>query len=252
MKNRNKENREPASIGEVNWERTDLINCLPQFAELYSQRPIPDNNGGMMSSHLMPMYFILKKLQPPIIVESGVYKGQGTWFFNKIVPAARILSVDINPQVRQLSIPGVDYFDKDVFEYDWNQIISSIQPGIAERDCLLFFDDHQNALSRLKHFIKLGFKRFIFEDNYPYDVCPDCYSIKKAFFNAADAEWLHDNLKIYYEFPPLFIDALTRWGDQWEKYPTHAPLLDKIDEKYQQIFFDERHTYTWICYIELK
>lgn len=243
----------PEIIGNVDWKRQDMVNCLKEFSELYETRPIFDNNGGMMSSHLFPMFFLLKKLNPKVIIESGVYKGQGTWFFNKILPNAKIFSVDINPQVRQLTIDNVEYFDKDAFEYDWKNIIYNYDKNIdIEKDCLLFFDDHQNAMSRLAHFQPLGFKNFVFEDNYPFDICPDCYSLKKAFYESNDNKWLKNNLETYYEFPPIFSYEKTRWGEDAELYPTHLPLLVIVEEPYQQIFFDERLTYTWICYAKLK
>lgn len=244
---------ELTSIGKVDWNNSDLVNYLPQFYELYEQRPIEDNNGGMMSSHLFPMYFLLKKLNPKVIIESGVYKGQGTWFFNKILPQAKIFSIDINPHVRQLDINGVEYFDKDVFEYDWKKIIHEYDSSIdLANDCLLFFDDHQNAIMRLKHFLNIGFKNFVFEDNYPLDVCPDCYSLKKAFYDNEDSKWLKSNLDIYYEFPPIFSFEKTRWGELAEKYPTQPPLLNLIENEYQKIFYDERLTYTYICYSKFK
>ena len=55
----------------------------------------------------------------------------------------------------------------------------------------------------------------------------------------------------YIEFPPLFKDDKTRWGDEWinENYETPEQLLS--DTKKYKDFFDEQKDYTWICYLEL-
>jgi hypothetical protein len=171
----------------------------------------------------------------------------------------------------------VKYFDKDFFKIDW-----SIIPD--KNDTLLFFDDHQNALERIKKGKEIGFKRYIFEDNYPSKQ-GDCYSLKKAFQhagfnpndkkkgikttikqlinpvkwkkippNSQDSEYLKEVLDIYYEFPPVFKKYNTRWGDTWEEnhYPTPPPLYDNVEHDYLKIFDEEAIHYTWICYARLK
>ena len=60
----------------------------------------------------------------------------------------------------------------------------------------------------------------------------------------------------YFEFPPVFKNKLTRWGDLWtdENYPTKEALLDLNTaniEKYKDIC-NESNSYNWMCYIKLK
>ena len=67
------------------------------------------------------------------------------------------------------------------------------------------------------------------------------------------------NLKIidtYFEFPPVFRNKLTRWGDEWinENYPTKEALIDLNTaniEKYKDIY-NESNSYNWMCYIKFK
>ncbi len=124
----------------------------------------------------------------------------------------------------------------------------------------------------------------IFEDNYPAQY-GDCYSLKKAFQhagfkpginpgsllyavkqmalligkkrtkpNAMDARYLKDVLEVYYEFPPVFKNDVTRWGDAWDEtnYPTPDPLFTKLEHEYLRIFQEEATQYTWICLATLK
>ena len=63
------------------FSREEMIELIDEFHQLYQTRPIKDNNGGMKSGHMFPSWFVIKKLQPEYIIESGVWKGLGTWFF---------------------------------------------------------------------------------------------------------------------------------------------------------------------------
>ncbi|ELR71260.1 hypothetical protein C900_02875 [Fulvivirga imtechensis AK7] len=95
----------------------------------------------------------------------------GTWLFRKAAPQAKLICLDPNPHFRYHTDQDAEYSEKDFFEYDWSDI--------PKDNTVLFFDDHQNALERLKFASGKGFKHLIFEDNYPSTV-GDCYSIKKA------------------------------------------------------------------------
>ena len=279
-------------IGDIPWTRDDIEDRLGDFLELYKDKPIQDNAGGMKAPHMFAVWFMLKKLNPDIIVESGVWKGQSTWLLRQACPDARIIAIDLNLEVRDYIDNTVIYSDKDFSEHDWSDI--------TERS-LVFFDDHQNAYKRLQQCKWFGFKNIIFEDNYPPSN-GDCYSIKKAFSHAGfepensiqkknegsffkrkfrkvfekmgitpitltpqyenvkvspnshDAKMIEKNIEIYYEFPPVIKTEKTRWGDDWDEvnYPTSEPLLKGLKSPSMQIFIDEAIYYTWICYVKLK
>ncbi len=271
------------AIGEPPWSREDLRNKLREFAELYKRRPIANNEGGMRSPHMYLVWFALQELKPKAVIESGVLLGLGTWFFEKACPDAQLYCIDLNLNSIQYRSSKAEYFDRDFSTIDWNHL--------PKDETVVFFDDHQNAYERVKIAQGFGFKHLIFEDNYPA-LQGDCYSLKKAFMhagfqlrplppitlwaklsarlktmlgmptatserippNAADAEYLKNNLEIYHEFPPIFQDEFTRWGDPWDRdnYPTPEPLLQSVEEDYQQIFKDEAASYTWMCYAKLK
>ena len=271
------------AIGRPPWSREDLRTKLEEFAELYEHRPIASNEGGMRSPHMYLLWFALQKLKPKVVVESGVWFGQGTWFLEKACPNAKLYCIDLNLNNIRYRSSKAEYFDRDFSTIDWKHL--------PKDETVLFFDDHQNAYERIKSAKWMGFKHLIFEDNYPASQ-GDCYSLKKAFMhagfhfrpphqktikarlcywlgdmlgvttagyreilpNAVDAEYLKNNLEIYYEFPPIFKSELTRWGDSWdqENYPTPEPLLLSLEKDYQQIFKDEAVYYTWMCYAKIK
>jgi hypothetical protein len=243
------------SIGTPNWTREEMIASLDEFVTLYQERPIQDNTGGMKAPHLFAVWFMVRKLAPELIVESGVWKGQGTWLLEQACPSARVVSIDPDLSKRIYISKRVVYTHLDFSLQDWTDL--------PEKSVVLF-DDHQNAYRRLQQCHWFGFKHVIFEDNYPVSQ-GDCYSLKKAFSqsgfesprtqwkltfrerifrrmiyslnaklqlglliqsqhimqesippNLQDRKMLESKLALYYEFPPVVIHSYTRWGDQWE------------------------------------
>ena len=273
-----------ATIGQPPWTHQEVLDGLDAFAEVYANRPIGDNRGGMRAPHLFALWFMARKLSPDLIVESGVWRGQSTWLLETACPQAKLICIDLDLSNREYVSKNAIYDDRDFSEQDWSMI--------TDRS-LAFFDDHQNAYKRLQQCRWFGFKHAIFEDNYPA-THGDCYSLKKAFAHAGfastrigqstflrrlvrqiglallflspqyevsriypnevDARVLRKNLEVYAEFPPVFKPEKTRWGDDWDEqeYPTPLPLLGRPEKPSHQLFLDEAMWYTWICYAKLK
>jgi hypothetical protein len=265
-------------LGQVSWNIQEIKDAIPEFLDLYARKPIGDNQGGMKSPHMFATWFMLKKLNPSTVIESGIWKGQGTWLIENTLPNARIYSIDVNLGLREYISPKVTYFEKDFSAIDWSMIQD-------KENTLMFFDDHQNAFERIKQAKDFGFKHFIFEDNYPAKQ-GDCYSLKKAFMhagfkpqlsltkqvkallksiikpqasnvvqpNSSDAAYLENVLQVYYEFPPIFKSENTRWNEKWneEDYPSPEPVYTEVSADYLRMFQQEAIYYTWICYAKLK
>ncbi|MEM6630825.1 MAG: hypothetical protein AAF694_14185 [Bacteroidota bacterium] len=263
-------------IEQPSWSYEDMRGYLSEFLEIYSQSPIKDNQGGMQAPHMFATYYMLKKLAPKNVIESGIWKGQGTWLIEQTLPSTKIHSIDINLELREYLSPKVTYHSQDFSTLDWDTLLEE------KESTVLFFDDHQNAFERVKTCKKLGFKHLIFEDNYPITQ-GDCYSLKKAFAgvgfspqnekkggtlsklfsksskgkvlpNLEDAKFLTENLTQYLEFPPVVKLSTTRWGDAWTEslYPTPSPLYSLEDlPPHLKVFQEEGKAYTWICYARL-
>lgn len=131
-----------------------------------------------------------------------------------------------------------------------------------------------------------GFRKAIFEDNYPRSQ-GDCYSVKKMLGghgfksqsslnksiksavktllgrgaevegnrkvppNMTHREDFAARAEIYYEGPPLYRTAQTRWGDAWsdEAYPTKEPLF--VDGSGDELFADAKD-YNWMCFVQSR
>jgi len=256
------------SIGAVAWSREELTAKLAEFSALYEQRPIADNTGGMQSPQLFPAWFALQALRPDVIVESGVFLGQGTWFFERACPDAELYCLEPRLERIRYRSQRARYLSTDFVSQVWN--------GLPRDRTVLFFDDHQDAYERVLAARALGFRHLLFEDNYPPGR-GDCRSLKQVLSGADPGPkpprspvarltgWLgavreprprlplRECLEVYYEFPPVMKSDLTRWGDSWntDRYPTAPPLLERVQAGYQQCFADEVTSYTWLCYARL-
>lgn len=63
------------SLGDSPGTNEEIRNSIPEFLTLYEKRPMKDNAGGMSSPHMFATWFMLKKLQPKYVIESGVWRG---------------------------------------------------------------------------------------------------------------------------------------------------------------------------------
>lgn len=159
-------------IGDVNWTYDDIRQSIPNFLELYKQRPIWDNQGGMKSPHLFATRFILKQIKPEFVIDSGVCKGLGIWLIEKTLSDAHVFSIDPELSHRKYKSSRVHYFNRDFCKLDWSFIPEKSK-------AVLFFDEHQSAFERVWAGKESGFRHFIFKDNYPAGI-GDCYSLKKG------------------------------------------------------------------------
>ncbi len=257
-------------LGTSPFDRDAMRAAIPEFLDLHARRPIEDNRGGMRAPHLFATWFMVRALRPTHIVESGVFKGLGTWLLEQAAPEAQFFCIDPDPGVRVYSGVRATYLTEDFARIAWD----------APRETtLLFFDDHQDELRRVQEARKLGFRHLIFEDNYPPGR-GDCFSLKQALMGeqrrdergavsrlfdrlssgkapSGDPKGeLEAALDCYDEFPPVVRVATTRWGDAWTdaRFPTPEPLFSEASDlpAGARVFADEAQFYTWICYARLR
>lgn len=234
------------------WSRQEFINALKEFSEIYINKPIDSNHGGMTSIHGFYAWFMTKQLQPKVIIESGVYFGQGTYFLAAAAPQAKFICID--PIQDQISVihPNAYYTENDISTIDWKKTLED--GNVNPEDVLIFFDDHQDAMERLRWMVQESlFKYAIFEDNYS-NGHGDCNSLKKVLEagQEEDIEFIRNNVRVYFECPPIFSSSKTRWNTDWSHYNTKDPLLTEVTEEYMKIFQHEHQDYTWIAGVQLK
>lgn len=164
------------------WATLERVKAaLPEFASLYHRRPVRFNFGGMGINHCFAMWYTVKVLQPPVVIESGVFMGQGTWLIRQAAPSTRIISLDPRPastftyrDPMATYLAGVFTF-RDFGILNWSQ--PNLIPDAEERSrTLVILDDHQSAIKRTMELMRpWGFRHLWYEDNWARGRA-DCYS----------------------------------------------------------------------------
>ena len=141
----------------TDWSNNDILNELDNFINIYEKRPIKNNKGGMLFQQMFSFFFLLRKLKPQLIIESGVYKGQSTWLIENTLPNSEIISLDIDLTQREFISKKATYSSKDFRFHDFSNIPEST---------LVFFDDHVNHIERIIESKFFNIKHIVLEDNY--------------------------------------------------------------------------------------
>ncbi|XP_059640431.1 uncharacterized protein LOC132282698 isoform X2 [Cornus florida] len=171
----------------VDWTSKDLLKGLEEFIPIYETRPIKNNMFGMGFDHSFGLWFIARWLKPDLMIESGAFKGHSTWVLRQAMPDKPIVSLSPRHPEKYLK-KGPAYVDanctyfagKDFVDFgsvDWGSVMKKHAITDLSR-VLIFFDDHQNELKRLKQALKAGFRHLVFEDNYDTGT-GDHYSLRQ-------------------------------------------------------------------------
>jgi hypothetical protein len=244
------------ALGSVPWDRTDVSDALDAFLPLFGKRPIRENQGGMRSVGLFNVWFLLNRLRPRSVLESGIWKGQSTWLIEETLPAAEIVSIDINLPIREYISRRARYSDTDFLKVDMNAF------GWDSVESLAFFDDHQDVIPRLRKCQSLGIKKIILDDNYPEFIGARHISAA-AILNdrnqdgtaryPADRQWLLDNTESYYLCMSIFdyLEPLTM-EKSFIKEPSLLGRFDPVRHARYETYLRDLPEYRWTTYLKLK
>jgi len=273
--------------GNINWNSLDILNELDNFVSLYEQRPIKDNKGGMLFAQMFFFYFILKKIKPEFVIESGIYKGQSTWLIENTLQDCEIFAIDIDLSQREYISKKANYSSKDFKFHDFSNI---------SKNSLVFFDDHINHIDRVLESKYFNIKYIVLEDNYPpgkgdFQTLKQIYNnfnfnhkpgllslfktnliftgiiLQKIFKKNLNVKTKIDQIskrirdgheynfnsvnnliETYYEFPPL-IKPSEDYSNIYELIKD--PLLNEIPEKLKK-YLEYLSGYNFLTYIKLN
>jgi len=246
---------------ELSYTRDDLN----EFLMSVNFQEINANDGGMKVPDMFSLYFLLKKLRPSVVIESGVWNGQSTKLIRETLEDVKIISLDPRPiegyidenTTYYIGDKFKDFKDLDLSSFDMNSV-------------LCFFDDHQNQAQRLIQCIDKNVKHVFFNDNYPVN-CGSHFSIEHLLNN--DRRLVFD-IETQYPysintFPQIDLSNTNEITKRIEKYVIFPNIFSKkiemveglFDcdaflgnediEKYQP-FYKSAQTYTWNTYILLN
>tara|TARA_B100000965_G_C19524218_1_gene727993 strand:+ start:363 stop:1190 length:828 start_codon:yes stop_codon:yes gene_type:complete len=200
---------------------------LKNFLKIYKKRPIKNNKGGCRINHAFAIYFILKRLKPKLVIESGIYKGQTTWLIEKTLPKTKLICIDIDLSQRKYISKKAKYSDIDFKFHDFSKI---------PLNTLVFFDDHVNHLERIKEASFFKIKNIILEDNYN-NKGGDFQTIKQLFENHkfTHNESFFSYIKTLFLFSKVIIKKIIS-----NKYNAYNDL-NKIQNRIRDFSFYKNH-----------
>ncbi len=220
----------------------NILQHVDDFVKLNNERVIHNNDGGMKDPHMFAFYYFLKVLEFENVIESGIWKGQSTWLIDQVCPHIKQLMC-IDPVLERIQYKSsrATYTRIDFCKQKYNDRDKNVKT-------LCFFDDHQNAIDRVKYAHKCGFKYLLFEDNYPLNE-GDCLSVKQII-DSGNGQELNKYIKTYFEFPPFYAPNKTRWGQNWNDIPCSQPLMTEYHTKYEGLHKNSQY-YTYFAFVEL-
>lgn len=171
-------------------ERLDLI--VRDFWDLIPTCPVRQRRGGNGFNGALQLYALVRTLRPPVIVESGVFRGLTTWVMRQAHPEAQIFCFD--PVLKELQYRDrhAVYVEDDWSAYDFGAVDLSM--------ALAFFDDHISQAQRVIEAHARGVRQLVFDDNaashrlhtHGGPAFPTIDMILSADAGAEPIRWLHN------------------------------------------------------------
>jgi hypothetical protein len=137
----------------------DPEGLVRDFLGRIRSSPVRQKHGGNGFNGALQIYAIARALDPPVIVESGVFRGFTTWVLREACPEAKIYSFD--PVLKHLRYrdPGTTYRSDDWSSFDFS--------GVDLSGALALFDDHISQERRLYEAAACGVRHILFDDDAP-------------------------------------------------------------------------------------
>jgi len=238
----------------------DYGKYLDEFMDNVYDGFLSENNGGMKSPDMFTMYVMLKELEPDVVVESGVWKGQGTKIIREAVGEdCKIICLEPRILFGYQDDGDTEYHMgenfKDFSELDLNEY--------KEEKIVAVFDDHINAVKRLEECKLKELDYAIFNDNYPLN-CGSHVTLEhvinkderfmKSVKNAEESiKKVKEMMKEYKIYPNIFPGQI-KTGEGYfdcESYFKEPFKKEDVVEKYKPLY-EEKESYRWNTLVKLK
>ncbi len=148
--------KHPSFLGAVKLE--SILESIVECKKFYKNRNLVENKGGSSFNGAVWLYVVAKIMQPEIIIDSGTFRGFSALTMKTAAPKAEVHSFDIEHRHLSYKHPDISYHMKD-----WSDF--KIEAG--NKRSLIFFDDHVSQARRVIEASKRGFKKLLFDDNFP-------------------------------------------------------------------------------------
>jgi hypothetical protein len=137
----------------------DLEGMVREFLERIRSAPVQQKHGGNGFNGALQIYAVARALDPPVIIESGVFRGFTTWVLRQACPEARIFCFDPVLDNLRYRDPRATYRAGDWSEFDFS--------GLDLPVALALFDDHISQEKRIHEAAARGLAHLLFDDDAP-------------------------------------------------------------------------------------
>jgi hypothetical protein len=149
-------------------QKPELLAALGEFGARLRDRPF-DNEQGLRGVSAFALYWFTRSLDPALVFEVGVWRGFSTWIIEQAAPQAQLHCLDpvfmFEPYLRRRRVgrtyrsPRASYSSQDF------SCVPVAELAVDRPRTLVFFDDHQNKLPRLRQCHAAGVEHVVFDDN---------------------------------------------------------------------------------------
>lgn len=187
--------------------------------------------------HMFSLFYFVKKFKPKYIIESGVNKGDATFFLEKASPNSIIYCIEPLQENILYKSSKAHYFKEDLSLINFDKYIAK-----SERDkTLLILDDHQHFNKRFYEIYYNKFENIIFEDNYTPSNPTSEYSPKQILSEEEfNQTYIIRNLNSIKNFASYWISLI--FNNKFHKtqfYVENSFKYKKLISKY--LFFPEKN-----------
>lgn len=182
---------------------------LREFSARLKHAPFA-NRHGLRGVSAFALFWFLRQRAPTVVFEVGVWRGFSTWVIEQALPEAEIHSFDpvfmVEPFLSRWKVgrtyrsPRVHYSTQDFSCAP----IRELAAGHARP--LVFFDDHQHKLPRVRQAREAGVLEVVFDDNMPIPYTHR--SLEHERLDPASAPEVERAIEQYEVFPALWPVAL--------------------------------------------
>lgn len=222
-------------------EREVLLEALREFSAVLKRAPFANSNG-LRGVSAFALWWFVRRADPEIVFESGIWKGFSTWLIEQAAPRAELHCFDpvvmLRPYMWRM---GRTYRSKRAHYSAQDFSCAPVRELIGGRSRVLaFFDDHQNKWPRLQQCRTFGIGEMVFDDNYPD---PGTHRT----FEDEPRELLETEIDVYEIFPAIWpVDF--RIGNLHIREPG---LGFPVDRQLKPIY-KERQWHSSVTYVRLK
>jgi len=229
-------------------DREALLDGLRAFAKLLPAAPFR-NRYGLRGLSAFALWWFVRETRPTAVFEVGVWRGYGTWLIGQAAPEAKLHCFDpiffLQPWMSRWKVgrayrpPQARYWTDD---FSCAPIAGLVA---AEERPLVFFDDHQHKLARLRQARAAGFRDILFDDNMPRAGTHS--TLEDLRLDPAGRALLEREIESYEIFPALW------------PFELHLPGVDLAEEglgfpvepTFRRIY-DERQWHSSVTRVRLR